>query len=436
MNKVSWTNKILYASGSLAANVIFATTNQWLMYRYVPPEGRPLVPLMVFSFILGAGRLIDGIADPLVGHWSDTLRSRWGRRRPFIAIGTPLLVLAFFFVWLPPTPHISTANTVFFVIVVNIFFFLYTFVMIPLSAALPEMATDSRERVSLSGAQALFGLLGSIAAAMGSGILIDKWGYRGMAAALAALTFVFYMTALIGIREPRRSESEHVVGVRRAFAATFTNRDFLAFVASVVFFWMGFNMLLQITPYFLTEVLLMDKSEMWKLMSPFMVSFVVVLPAVIWLTGKVGKKRIYSVCMLALAALFPLMYWVGQLEGMPRLEQGMIFMTLVGAAAFPVFILPNAILGDIADHDAARTGMRREAMYFGVYGFLQKLAMAVSALMLGFLFDNFGYTRAETLGIQLAGPVTGVCILAGLIVFHFGYNLDAIDKDVERSGNG
>ena len=124
MDNIGWRHKILYASGSLAANVVFATTNQWLMYRYVPPKGKLLVPLLVFSFIMGAGRLIDGVADPLVGHWSDSIRSRWGRRRPFIALGTPLLVVAFFLLWLPPDKHISVANTVYFLVLVNVFFFL------------------------------------------------------------------------------------------------------------------------------------------------------------------------------------------------------------------------------------------------------------------------------------------------------------------------
>jgi glycoside/pentoside/hexuronide:cation symporter, GPH family len=429
MKTISWRDKMLYASGSLAANIVFMTTNQWLMYMYVPPKGRPLVPLLVFSFIMGAGRLIDGIADPLVGHWSDMTKSRWGRRRPFMAVGTPLLVIAFFFLWLPPDPHVSTANTIFFIILVNIFFFLYTFVMIPMMAILPEMASGDRDRVSLSGAQAAFGMLGTIAAAVGSGILIERYGYRGMAVILGAVTFFFYVAAIAGIRETPHAASEEKISLFRAFSATFTNKDFLAFGVSIVFFWVGFTMLLQITPFFLTEVILRRKDEMWKLMSPFMGSFIVILPLIIYISGRVRKKTIYSLCMLALTILFPLLYKVGYIAGIPRMVQGIVFMSIVGITAFPVFILPNAMIGDIADHDEMRTGKRREAMYYGVYGFLQKFAMAISALMLGFLFHRYGFSAPHVLGIRLAGPVTGVCILLGLIVFQFGYHCDVLKKD-------
>ena len=103
-------------------------------------------------------------------------------------------------------------------------------------------------------------------------------------------------------------------------------------------------------------------------------------------------------------------------------------MAAVGLAAFPVFIMPNAFLADLVDNDELRTGMRREAVFFGVYCFLQKLAMAISVVMLGFLYNKYGYQSPHVLGIRLAGPVTGVCIALGLAVFHFGYNCKPIEK--------
>jgi len=438
MNEIKWNHRILYASGSLAANVLFATTNQWLMYRYVPPKGRYLIPILVFSFIMGAGRLIDGVIDPMVGYFSDSLRTRWGRRRPFIALGTPLLVVAFYFLWLPPDPHISRANTIFFVCLVNIFFILYTFVMIPMMAVLPEMATGEKDRVALSGVQMIFGLIGSIAAAMGSGMLIDRMDYRGMAVVLGALAFLFYALAVVGIKEPEHEPRETQVPLVRAFASTFSNKDFMAFAASVVFFWMGFNMLLQITPYFLTQIMLMKESEMWKLMAPFMGALLIAFPPVTYLGGRMSKKKLYSLCMIVLSAIFPLLMWVGCVKGLPLIAQGMIFMAGVGLAAFPVFVLPNAFIADIADHDALKTGMRREAMYFGVYCFLQKLAMAISVVMLGYLFNRYGFSAPRVLGIRLAGPVTGVCILLGLVVFHFGYHCEPIKEadSVQHKADG
>jgi Na+/melibiose symporter-like transporter len=46
--------------------------------------------------------VLEALDDPLIGHWCDNTRSRWGRRLPFVVAGTPLLILSFVLLWFPP----------------------------------------------------------------------------------------------------------------------------------------------------------------------------------------------------------------------------------------------------------------------------------------------------------------------------------------------
>lgn len=429
MNKVSWKHKILYASGSLATIVIFVMIDQWLMFRYLPPlKGLPLVPLLVFSFIMGAGRKIAGIVEPLVGHWSDMTKSRWGRRRPFIAIGAPLLVVAFFFLWTPPHSHISTVNTVFFIILANIIFILEAIIMIPMIAALPMMAQGDRERVSLSIVQGLFGAIGGAIASLGSGFLIERMGYRSVAAILGAVALIFYFAALAGIRELPWSENEKKISLGRALVATFTNKHFLSLAVLIGLCSIGFGLLSAMLPYFYTLVIMKSKMEIWMLFVPFMIAFTVAMPILICISGRVRKKKIYSAGMLALVILFPLFFLIGYLPVESRMVLSMVLLALIGFVSVPIIILPVVLLCDIAENDAVRTGVRREGMYFGVNGLIASLAGAASMKTSGFLFEHFGYSTSGALGIRLAGPVAGVCILLGLAVFHFGYHCEPLQK--------
>ena len=54
----------------------------------------------LIGIVLAFGRLVDGILDPAIGTFSDNFRSRFGRRRPLIALGAlitgPLFLLMFF----------------------------------------------------------------------------------------------------------------------------------------------------------------------------------------------------------------------------------------------------------------------------------------------------------------------------------------------------
>ena len=94
--------QIFYGLGVSYAIVdqIFA---QWILYFYLPPESSGLKPVMaplLISLALVISRLVDMVTDPLVGFLSDRVNTRWGRRIPFIAVGTiplALCTIAFFY---------------------------------------------------------------------------------------------------------------------------------------------------------------------------------------------------------------------------------------------------------------------------------------------------------------------------------------------------
>ena len=77
------------------------------------------------------------------------------------------------------------------------------------------------------------------------------------------------------------------------------------------------------------------------------------------------------------------------------------------------------MLADIADYDAKITGHRREAIFFGSQGILNKLSISLSFIISGQLFEIFGYTKDNPLGIQLLGPITGAFLLIGCVIFIF-----------------
>ncbi|MBI4570826.1 MAG: MFS transporter, partial [Chloroflexi bacterium] len=143
-------NKLLYASGSVGANITFQTVAAWLIFFYAPPEdaGRAtLVPIAFVGAILVASRVIEAVDDPFIGYWSDRTRSRWGRRLPFIVLGTPLLALTFFLLWTPPVDHESLWNGLYLFALLEAFFLFNTLVGGPYDALLPEIATSSKDRV-------------------------------------------------------------------------------------------------------------------------------------------------------------------------------------------------------------------------------------------------------------------------------------------------
>ena len=60
------------------------------------------VPLGFLAIGIAGARALDALSDPLVGWLSDRTRSRFGRRRPYIALGAPLCAIAFYALFAPP----------------------------------------------------------------------------------------------------------------------------------------------------------------------------------------------------------------------------------------------------------------------------------------------------------------------------------------------
>jgi Na+/melibiose symporter-like transporter len=108
----------------------------------------------------------DAIDDALIGFW--TQPDALGRRIPFIVLSTPLYVLFFFLVFNPPgAGYSSTANVVYFTIIVFVQRVMGTLSGGPLEALLPEISRTSASRVSIVAWQVFLGSLGAAAALIG-----------------------------------------------------------------------------------------------------------------------------------------------------------------------------------------------------------------------------------------------------------------------------
>jgi GPH family glycoside/pentoside/hexuronide:cation symporter len=436
---LSLRDKLLYASGSFGANVTFQALAAWLIYFYAPPDdadNTALIGIGVVGAILVVSRVIEAFDDPLIGFWSDMTNSRWGRRLPFIVAGTPVMALGFFLLWTPPVDGLSAWNALYLFVVIEVFFFANTVVGGPYEALLPEIASSSDERVSISAWKVLFGAAGAGVVFLLAGPMIDAWGFAGMGLALAVLVFVTRLLPVLGVRRHvDRAVPASSFSFARAVRETFANSQFLAFIPAFVLFTAAQVMLTQWLPYYADVVLgnttislpfgvqlTETGAKVAFLTALFFVPLLVAIPLVSWFARRTSKRRAYSASLLACAVLFPLLFFSGFLPGVPDLAQALLLLPL-GIPLTGLFVFPNALLADIIDFDELRTGERREAIYYGVQATLQKAGLGLAAGLFALILAVFGKSAEEPLGIRLIGPVAGLCALGGYALFTRGYHL-------------
>ena len=419
---------LLYASGSFAGNVISRTKDLWLIFFFAPPQDEPDVArrtsILAVGAILTVARVIESLDDPLIGYWSDRTTSRWGRRIPFVLFATPFWALFFVLLWMPPNDQETIANALWLFVALEGFHFFSTLSGGPFESLLPEIAVTSRERVGVVTWQVFFGTVGAALALVGSGIIKEAWGFPAMAAVMAVLALASRYLALAGAwGRVRREQPPATLDLRQAFRTTFTNDQFLYFLPTFIFFNMGVSLLLATLPYYVTEVL--GKEEEGFYVSALTASAIIVvllsLPLVYRLSVVRGKAWVYGTAMLLGAVYLPTLFFMGFIPAMPKVAQAFLFVPFIGVPMAAVFTFPNALMADIIDYDELRTGMRREAMYYGTQATLEKMASALfPAILAGLLI--LGGTADNPLGIRLVGPVAGLTVLVAFLTFR-GYSL-------------
>ena len=146
-----------YSSASAGLNILAITISTWLLYFYAPPpdSGRTTyIPALTMGILLLIATFWDAIIDPFIGHFSDTLRSRWGRRRPFLIFASPFILLGAVLLWTPPSNTNYMLNAFYFMGIIFIYHTSYSLVGIPYDASMPEMAPEAPTRSSTSMAPA------------------------------------------------------------------------------------------------------------------------------------------------------------------------------------------------------------------------------------------------------------------------------------------
>jgi len=413
---------LFYSLITLACTAIWSIVSGWLLYFYIPPagEGRVLVPAALYSATMLVVRVANALFAVWVGHRSDGLHSRWGRRLPLMFLSGLPLLLFFILLWTPPLPDESLWNLVYLAVILILYNGAYTLNQVPFTALLPELALTDRHRVRLSGWSSGAFLLGFILGAL-AGPLIEWGGYIRMALVYAAGALpLFYLPFLVLRERPRPvTETTARVPLWRALRSMAANRPFVIMTASGVFYW-GISTLIQsILPYLVTEICLLNAADTFYFYIPGVVGSLMCYPLVGWLANRWGKWRVFAGSMLASALVLPGLWLIGPWLPLSLPAQGIIWVTVQAIAFSGVTMLPPAFGAEIVDHDEQLTGQRREGLYYSLWGLLDQMVNGLVAALLPLLL-LLGRSRNDPhgpLGVRMVGLFGGLLMLVGLLIF-------------------
>lgn len=418
-NKLPFSRIALYSSASAGLNILGITISTWLLYFYAPPpdSGRPTyIPAVTMGIILLIASLWDAVIDPFIGHWSDTLRSRWGRRKPFLAVASPFLLIGAILLWTPPSRTDIALNVVYFMVIILIYHTSFSLVGIPYDATLPEMAPETHARVGLSYWKNAFGILGVLIGSLVAAPLFESIGAVAMGAVVGWVGAMTIYATLFGMDETDRPLGEPMKAMD-GIKATFQNKQFLIMFFSTLFIHIAYQMVLANFPYFVTLVLGESEGQV-GIYQGILIIFMA-LAGIAWMrfNRKYSQKTLLNASIILLGLSLGLGFLVGAVGWIPLAVQTYIMIILIGSSLGGYLILIYAMMGNLVDYDEMLTKRRREAIYYGTFSFAIGLGTAVGTLILPLLLESFGYTRANPLGVRLAFLAMAAFVFIGYFVF-------------------
>ena len=410
--------KLSYGLGSIAYGVKDNGFSSLLLLFYNQVIG---LPANQVGFAIMVALILDAFIDPVVGHLSDSTRSRWGRRHPFMYAAALPVGLLYLLLWNPPRG--SPTETLIYLggvaILVRTAISCYE---VPSSALAPELTSDYHERTSVLGYRYLFGWIG------GMGMLLltfavflkptDEYpvgqlnpaGYQTYAVVAAIVMSTAILISALGThrrisRLPQLPPTRTTLtGTIRAIVASVRNRAFATLLAAGVFGYTAQGLSFALSTYLNTFFWEFPATVLAIFVAATIAGVIAAFAIATRFSKRLGKRRTAALVtfaypiigvapyMLRLVGWFPA-------NGDPALLPILVFTTFVSTAlGVAGGILSSSMMADVAEDAQTRTGKRSEGIFFAGSFFVQKCVSGLGLFIAGAVLGLIHFPDAAAPG--------------------------------------
>ncbi len=381
---------LLFSTANLGVSIVNTTFLGYILYAYTTFLGWS-TGIFLVGVALFVGRLVDAIVNPIVGSASDNLRSKRGRRKPFILTGLIPLIILYMLIWNPPIWLGAKAVIIYLFIVTPLFDAIFTYVVVPYYALLPEIAVTSEERTRLSMWGNIFALIGTAIGFLLAPILFDNTGYLTGAIILAIMIFGTIIVVIHPIIKEREEFQEiERISFIKAFKESLKNKPYRIYLLNQIAIQFAFRVLSAGMVFVATSVIGLPFDQSVIIMAGYFVGSLASFYLWKYLGLKIGRKKAYIYSMLIFTIPLAAVWLLLIIKGMAAIVFGIFISLIAGIGTGGMWIFPPIFVADIVDEEEQKKGLRREAIFYGMQEMTEKITISIAifieAVILGMFF--------------------------------------------------
>lgn len=385
-------------------------------------------------------KIFDAFTDPLVGSWSDRIKTGNSRRRPFLLAGAILSALSFLMVFTTPVFGHEYMTVGYIFLALMLFSFGYTLFNIPYLAMPAEMTSSYHERSSIHGFRLIAVSSAGILAA-GIPLILEELGrtswtaYALIGAGGAVFILLTLLTTWAGTAKAKFTlSSDTRPNLLREVRAVASNRYFMRLIGIKFCQLLGTAATIAAFKFFVLSVMQRDFAVLTFYFLVVSAVSIAATPLIVRLSAVIGKNWTYVVA--ALCNVGTVASWAFAQPGEPTwailTRGGFLAIAMTGNV-----VMAMSMLTDIINYDAKQTGIRREGVFTSFYSFVEKFTFAFGPLIVGVALSMAGFDKTLP-AEQQTGDDVRQALLLGMsyipatmgvfsIILLIGYNLKEDD---------
>ena len=439
--KLTGKEKASYGLGAVGKDMVYMLSASYILYYYQDILG---VSAIAMGVILMAARVFDAFNDPIMGVIVAKTRTKWGKFRPWLLVGTILNAFVLYFMFAAP-PALDGAGLVAYAAITYILWGVtYTMMDIPFWSMIPAFTEGGKEREGLS-------TLGRSCAGVGSAIVTiitmkcvyalgagdERSGFRWFALIIAISFVVFISITCLTIKEKSTVDVDSPsVGVM--FKALVQNDQAMTVVIAIVLIngalYITSNLLIYFFKYDVGGAKWYDSYTLFNTVggATQILSMMIIFPFMRKLMSTIRVFYLSVVMAISGYVLLFVLMFTGATSMAALLIPGILIFIAFGMLT----VLTTVFLANTVDYGEVKNGRRDESVIFSMQTFVVKLASGVSAFIASICLTICNLSNdtsdvvvevskeANVMGLRFAMsalPVIG--LIAALILFAKKYIL-------------
>ncbi len=380
-----------YAIGMFGTSIPINMLKTYAAIFYVDTLG---VTTKEFALMLLIYTFIDALDNPVYGFLSDRTRTRWGRRKPWLAIGTPLLVITFVAFYSPPAFLAGKSLVVYCMLFYMLAGTLDSVINASYAALFPELFRDDTSRARANAMRQAFQLVAMIISIALTPMVTSALGYSLTAVLYGLLGggVILYMT--FSCKEVGFSPEEDVPQLWSSLKALFTNRKFWIAGFANAFYSAAMSLVLASMPFFVKYALGLSESQSTFLFAAVLLIAIGCVAVWAMFVRRFSLMPVWRAALVTLAVAFVPLYFAHSLVS------AVICSALVGFGFAGVITTMDLIGARIMDEDTRKYNLRREGIIANALGFMNRLSGLFTSSAFYLVFILFGFESGLNPGNQ------------------------------------